>query len=171
MTGLPNIRDLVLHDSDIDLDDVGGTVDPSTLSRLDVTNAIGPPSGIASGVEQYVEFGEPQEVVGTDIAVNGEDATVVDILADGVYSVFANPGVTGAITSVEVQLYASDPTALPNRHIDQITQSVGSAYEYPSVSETIFLSAGSQLQLSVLVTTSASTWDLLGARLRVQRVA
>lgn len=31
MTGLPNIRDLILHDRDIDLDDVGGGADSESL--------------------------------------------------------------------------------------------------------------------------------------------
>lgn len=166
MTDLPNIRDLVLHDSDIDLDDVGGSVDPATLSSLAVFTAA-PQSGIASGASELVEFGVPT-VVGTDLEIDGDDPTLINILTDGIYAVTAFLSINGALTVAQITATIPIPgAAAPYRDYDE---GVMGTREF-TISASGFLPAGSVITLGGYAETSVSTWTIGSANIVVQRVA
>lgn len=161
MTDLPNLRDLVLHDQDIDLDDVGGGSDPTTLSRLavkvSVTNAAG------TEVSENPQWTTVLETVGSDLAVNGDDNTLVDVLTDGVYAVTfraegtAEGGPSDGPTHIEATVYQTGGIWGVEAH-EERQQAIGSdAAAFTTIGFAYFCDAGQQLQAFLDVKVGAGT--------------
>lgn len=154
--------------------DAGGGADPTTLSRLRASMGASI-TGVASGATAIYDWDTVGEVVGADIEVDGDDSTLINILADGVYAVsllgevdFGTPS-DGVDATFDLQAGGVDPT------IDvQVKADITADYAVVAVPlGPYFLPVGTQIAASANCHTGGGTWSLVNsiASLLVQRVA
>lgn len=152
-------------------DDIVDHLDPANLSRLVTFGTV--LTGIGSPAYADPEWtnGSP-EIVGTDLAVDGDDHTKVNVLADGKYATTATFGLEGDFSAVELDIYYTSPTLQPRNPFDRFpVPSVGSTDIQLTISFTAFLDAGSTISADAWATTNAGTWGIPNSVLHIERVA
>lgn len=150
-----------------DLEELGGgpPVDPSTAPRMDVSLAAAQ-NGNTSNVEEFAVFdATPAVLVGADLEVDAMDATTINVLADGLYSVTGLFSAAGAFTDFAPRIYYGDADSLDS--IDNYVDAVCSAVDQTLTFGPWFLEAGQVFQASMRCTTSAGTWDFQACRLKI----